>query len=61
VNYDQSGVPDQQHLLVVRVTGRHGVDLHAQAALNEYLEGRRYEQLFSWPEQGLEVYRVGSR
>jgi hypothetical protein len=61
VNYDQSGVPDEQHLLVVRVTGSHGVDLHAQAALGEYLDGRRYEQLFGWPEQGLEVYLVGSR
>jgi hypothetical protein len=41
--------------------GRHGVDLHTQAALEEDLEGRQYEQLFSWPEQGLEVYLVGSR
>jgi 4-amino-4-deoxy-L-arabinose transferase-like glycosyltransferase len=61
VNYEQSGVPDEQHLLVVRVTGSHGVDLHTQAALDEYLEGRSYEQIFSWPEQGLEVYLVGSR
>jgi hypothetical protein len=28
VNYEQDGVPDGQHLLVVRVTGRNGVDLH---------------------------------
>ena len=61
VNYKESGVPDEQHLLVARVTGRGGVDLHTQAALEEYLEGRPYEQLFSWPEQGLVVYRVGSR
>jgi 4-amino-4-deoxy-L-arabinose transferase-like glycosyltransferase len=61
VNYEQGGVPDEQHLLVVRLTGRRGVDLHTPAALEEYLEGRRYEQLFSWPEQGLEVYLVGSR
>jgi 4-amino-4-deoxy-L-arabinose transferase-like glycosyltransferase len=61
VNYEESGVPDEQHLLVVRVTGRHGADLHTQAALEEYLEGRRYEELFGWPEQGLEVYLVGKR
>jgi 4-amino-4-deoxy-L-arabinose transferase-like glycosyltransferase len=61
VNYEQSGVPDEQHLLVVRVTGRGGVDLHAPAALEEYLEGRHYEQVFAWPEQGLVVYLVGSR
>ncbi len=61
VNYEESGVPDEQHLLVMRVAGRGGVDLHTQAALAEYLEGRQYEQLFSWPEQGLVVYLVGSR
>ncbi len=61
VNYQESGVPDEQHLLVARVTGRNGVDLHTPAALEEYLEGRHYEMLFTWPEQGLEVYLVGSR
>jgi 4-amino-4-deoxy-L-arabinose transferase-like glycosyltransferase len=61
VNYEETGVPDEQHLLVARVTGRNGVDLHTPAALEEYLEGRHYEQLFSWPEQGLEVYLVGAR
>jgi 4-amino-4-deoxy-L-arabinose transferase-like glycosyltransferase len=61
VNYENSGVPDEQHLLVARVTGRGGVDMHTTDALDEYLEGRAYEQLFSWPEQGLVVYRVGSR
>jgi hypothetical protein len=61
VNYEESGVPEEQHLLVTRVTGRNGVDLHTPSALEEYLEGRHYEQLFSWPEQGLEVYLVGSR
>ena len=61
VNYKESGVPDEQHLLVARVAGRGGADLHTQAALEDYLEGRPYEQLFSWPEQGLVVYRVGSR
>jgi 4-amino-4-deoxy-L-arabinose transferase-like glycosyltransferase len=61
VNYEESGVPDEQHLLVARVAGRGGVDLHTQAALEEYLEDRHYEQLFSWPEQELVVYMVGSR
>ncbi len=61
VNYEENGVPEEQHLLVTRVTGRNGVDLHTPGALEQYLEGRHYEMLFSWPEQGLEVYLVGSR
>jgi 4-amino-4-deoxy-L-arabinose transferase-like glycosyltransferase len=61
INYEDTGVPDEQHLLVARVTGRNGVDLHTQAALEQYLEGRPYEQLFPWPEQGLVVYLVGAR
>jgi hypothetical protein len=61
VNYEQSGVPEGQHLLVVRVAGRGGADLHSPAALDEYLEGRHYEQLFTYPEQSLVVYLVGSR
>ena len=61
VSYEQSGVPDEQHLLVARVTGRGGMDLHTPAALEEYLQGRHYEEVFSWPEQGLEIYLVGAR
>jgi hypothetical protein len=61
VNYDEDGVPDEQHLLVARIQGRHGVDLDTQMALEELLEGRQHQQLFSWPEQGLEVYLVGAR
>jgi len=61
VNYDESGVPDEQHILVARVQGRHGVDLDTHLVLSELLEGRQYEQLFAWPEQGLEVYLVGSK
>jgi len=61
VNYEESGVPDGEHLLVARVSGRGGVDLHTTDALNEYLEGRQCELLFSWPEQGLEVFQVGAR
>ncbi len=60
-NYDESGVPDEEHILVVRAYGRHGADLHTQADLEEYLEGRHYETLFNLPEQGLVIYLVGSR
>jgi 4-amino-4-deoxy-L-arabinose transferase-like glycosyltransferase len=60
-NYAETGVPDGQHLLVARVSGRNGADLHTPADLEQYLEGRHYEELFSWPEQGLEVYLVGAR
>jgi hypothetical protein len=61
VNYEDTGVPDQEHLLVARVTGRRGMDLHTPSALQEYLEGRHCEEILSWPEQGLEVYLVGAR
>jgi len=61
VNYEESGVPDEQHLLVVRVQGSHGRDLHTIDDLQEYLEDRHYEMLFTWPEQGLEVFLVGAR
>jgi 4-amino-4-deoxy-L-arabinose transferase-like glycosyltransferase len=60
VNYEEAGVPAEEHLLVARVTGRGGADLHTQDALGEYLEGRHYEPLFTWPAQGLEVYLVGA-
>jgi hypothetical protein len=58
-NYDDSGVPDAEHVLVVRAYGRHGVDLHTQADLDEYLARRHYEPVLNWPEQGLVVYLVG--
>jgi 4-amino-4-deoxy-L-arabinose transferase-like glycosyltransferase len=61
VNYENTGVPDGEHLLVARILGRRGIDLHTAAALQEYLEGREYEPVLSWPEQGLEVYRVSAR
>jgi 4-amino-4-deoxy-L-arabinose transferase-like glycosyltransferase len=60
-NYDEVGVPPEEHILVVRVAGKGGVDLGSQAALEEYLEGRHYEPLFNWPEQELVVYLVGKR
>jgi 4-amino-4-deoxy-L-arabinose transferase-like glycosyltransferase len=60
-NYEEDGVPSEEHVLVVRVAGKGGVDLRSQEALAEYLEGRHYEPLFNWPEQELVVYLVGSR
>ena len=60
VNYEEDGVPTEEHLLVARMSGRGGKDLHTQEAIEEYLEGRQYEPLFNWPEQGLQVYRVGA-
>jgi len=59
VSYEDTGVPSEEHLLVARVTGRNGVDLHTDDALGEYLEGREYQPLFMWPAQGLEVFLVG--
>jgi 4-amino-4-deoxy-L-arabinose transferase-like glycosyltransferase len=61
VNYDQAGVPKEEHLLIARITGRGGVDLRTEVALRAYLEGRHYEQIFGWPEQGLDVYLVGAK
>jgi 4-amino-4-deoxy-L-arabinose transferase-like glycosyltransferase len=61
INYEESGVPNEQHLLVARVTGKAGADLRTPSALEEYLDGRAYVQLFTWPEQGLIVYLVGNR
>ncbi len=60
VNYQRSGVPDNQHVLVIRVSGR-SADPHTQADLDVLLKDRHYEQLFTWPEQGLVVYMVGSK
>ncbi|MDE3202453.1 MAG: glycosyltransferase family 39 protein [Acidobacteriota bacterium] len=60
VNYEQSGVPDEQHLLVVRVAGRGGVDLETSSVLAQYLAARHYELLFTWPEQHLQVYWVSA-
>jgi 4-amino-4-deoxy-L-arabinose transferase-like glycosyltransferase len=59
VNYEESGVPAEQHILVARMTGKDGEDLHTGDVLQEYLAGRQYQELFSWPERGLEIYVVG--
>jgi 4-amino-4-deoxy-L-arabinose transferase-like glycosyltransferase len=60
-NYEEVGVPDEEHILVVRVAGKGGVDLRSQQALGEFLEGRHFEPLFNWPEQELVIYLVGKR
>ncbi len=59
VNYEESGVPAEEHILVARMTGKNGEDLQTGAVLQEYLAGRQYEELFSWPERGLDIYLVG--
>jgi 4-amino-4-deoxy-L-arabinose transferase-like glycosyltransferase len=61
VNYEENGVPAGQHVLVARMIGSHGVDLHTEAALEDDLEGRHYQLLFSWPERGLEIFLVDKK
>ncbi len=61
VNYEESGVPDEQHLLVVRVSGRGGWTCTPRRRWMSTSKGRHFEQLFTWPEQGLVIYMVGSR
>jgi hypothetical protein len=53
INYEQDGVPDQQHLLVVRESY---ID-----QLRPILKGRTYEPLFTYPAQNLVVYEVAAR
>ena len=53
LNYDQDGIPPQQHILVVRDSF---ID-----QLRPLLAGRTYEPLFTYPAQNLVVYLVGPR
>ena len=53
VHYEKDGVPDQEHLLVIRT--------NASADLERYLTGRVYRPLFLYDSQGLAVYRVAAR
>jgi 4-amino-4-deoxy-L-arabinose transferase-like glycosyltransferase len=53
LNYDQDGVPPQQHILVVR-------DAFIDQ-LRPFMTGRTYEPLFTYPAQNLVVYLVGPR
>ncbi len=50
VHYDQDGVPDGEHLLVVRANDTESVD--------HWLAGRVYTPLFLYDAQGFEVYKV---
>jgi 4-amino-4-deoxy-L-arabinose transferase-like glycosyltransferase len=50
VHYDQDGVPEGEHLLVVRAND--------PEALTRWLSGRVYEPLFLYDAQGFEVYKV---
>ena len=53
VHYENDGVPDAEHLLVVRASDTD--------SLNRWLTGRVYEPLFLYDAQGFEVYRVFAR
>lgn len=53
VNYDQDGIPPEQHILVTRASY---VD-----ELRQKLEGRRYEPLFVYPAQNLVIYAVAAQ
>jgi 4-amino-4-deoxy-L-arabinose transferase-like glycosyltransferase len=50
IHYDTDGVPDAEHLLVVRANDT--------TRLDRWLSGRVYMPLFLYESQGLEVYRV---
>ena len=53
IHYSKDGVPDEEHLLVIRANNT--------AALDHWLAGRVYKSLFLYDSQGLEVYRVYAR
>ena len=53
VHYSKDGVPNEEHLLVIRSSD--------SAELEHYLAGRVYRPLFLYDSQGLEVYRVAAR
>jgi 4-amino-4-deoxy-L-arabinose transferase-like glycosyltransferase len=50
IHYDVNGVPDAEHLLVIRANDTLDLD--------RWLAGRVYTPLFLYESQGLEVYRV---
>ena len=49
-HYSHEGVPDQEHILILKNTD--------QQTLNQYLSNRIYEPLFLYETQGLAVYKV---
>ncbi len=50
IHYESDGVPDAEHLLVIRASDT--------SSLDQWLAGRVYVPLFLYESQGLEVYRV---
>ena len=50
IHYGTDGVPEAEHLLVIRAND--------EAELDHWLAGRVYKPLFLYESQGLEVYRV---
>jgi 4-amino-4-deoxy-L-arabinose transferase-like glycosyltransferase len=50
IHYATDGVPEGEHLLVIRTTDTE--------SLTQYLSGRIYKPLFLYESQGLEVYKV---
>jgi 4-amino-4-deoxy-L-arabinose transferase-like glycosyltransferase len=50
IHYETNGVPDAEHILVIRANDTAGLD--------RWLSGRVYMPLFLYESQGLEVYRV---
>ena len=52
-NYALQGVPDEAHILVVPT--------HDTDQLQQYLQGRLYQQIFLYETQGLSVYKVYPR
>jgi 4-amino-4-deoxy-L-arabinose transferase-like glycosyltransferase len=50
IHYESDGVPDAEHILVVRANDTSNLD--------RWLAGRVYMPLFLYESQGLEVYRV---
>ena len=57
-NYQNSGVPDQAHLLVVQNYARGPEEQQSKAELAKLLAGRQYEPLFVYGPQNLTVYHV---
>jgi len=53
VNYELSGIPPQEHILVVRTA--------EVSSLDQVLMGRARKQMFVYPWQGLTVYRVAAQ
>ena len=53
VHYEKDGVPDAEHLLVIRASDTE--------SLSRWLTGRVYEPVFLYDAQGFEVYRVFAR